>query len=362
MTRFPVAASMLLVLAGLSSAAAPSEKELRAALGKALPLIQKGAAGHMAQRTCFACHHQALPLLAVTTARSRGVPIQEEEIGKHLDFIADFLAGNRDNYRQGRGQGGQADTAGYALWTLELGGRPADETTAAVAEYLLQRDQKLDHWKNTSNRPPSEASPFTTSYLALRALQSYGTPEQKERIDQRVQALRGWLARAPGKDTEGRAFRLWAMQRAGLDAKQIEPAARDLLQTQRDDGGWAQLDSLEADAYATGSALVALSQAAGLKPADLAYRRGLRYLLSTQRADGTWYVASRSKPFQKYFESGFPHGKDQWISLAASSWATTALALALPEGEPRAVRDASSTGQLPRRNAIAPVRSANQLR
>ncbi len=107
----------------------------------ALPLIQKGAAGHMAKRTCFACHHQAIPLLAATTARARGVPIVADELDKHLDFIAAFLAKNRDNYKQGKGQGGQADTAGYALWTLELGGREPDETTAAVAEYLLLRDK-----------------------------------------------------------------------------------------------------------------------------------------------------------------------------------------------------------------------------
>ena len=56
----------------------------------------------------------------------------------------------------------------------------------------------------------------------------------------------------------------------------------------------------------------------------------LSYLLATQRPDGTWYVRSRSRPFQIYFESGFPHGKDQFISMAASGWATTALALTLP--------------------------------
>ena len=39
---------------------------------------------------------------------------------------------------------------------------------------------------------------------------------------------------------------------------------------------------------------------------------------------------SRSKPFQPYFESGFPHGKDQFVSMAASGWATVALALACP--------------------------------
>jgi hypothetical protein len=63
---------------------------------------------------------------------------------------------------------------------------------------------------------------------------------------------------------------------------------------------------------------------------DPVYRRGVGFLLKTQLADGSWLVHSRSKPFQTYFESGFPHGKDQFISMAASAWATTALALACP--------------------------------
>jgi hypothetical protein len=33
--------------------------------------------------------------------------------------------------------------------------------------------------------------------------------------------------------------------------------------------------------------------------------------------------------FQPYFESGFPHGHDQWISAAATAWATMALTLAV---------------------------------
>ena len=35
-------------------------------------------------------------------------------------------------------------------------------------------------------------------------------------------------------------------------------------------------------------------------------------------------------PFQPYYETGFPHAKNQFISIAASGWATTALALACP--------------------------------
>lgn len=331
----PLAVVPLVLVSPLAAAeTAPTEKEVREAILKALPLLEKGALGHMKQRTCFACHNQALPILAMTTARSRGIAINEKDLEKHLQFINGFLDRNRTNYLKGKGQGGQVDTAGYALWTLEMGGWKANETTAAVTEYLLLYNKDLEHWRVTANRPPSEASQFTANYLALRALQTYGTPEQKERIAARTRVVRGWLAKAPAKDTEDRVFRLWAMQRAGFETKELEAAAQDLLKTQCEDGGWAQTVTLQSDAYATGTALVVLHQAGGLATSDAVYRRGLQFLLKTQLPDGSWRVRSRSKPFQTYFESGFPHGKDQFISIAASSWATTALALSLPAVKP----------------------------
>jgi len=58
---------------------------------------------------------------------------------------------------------------------------------------------------------------------------------------------------------------------------------------------------------------------------DAGWQRGLDFLLCTQFEDGSWHVKSRAFGFQPYFESGFPHGHDQWISAAASSWATMAL-------------------------------------
>ena len=94
--------------------------------------------------------------------------------------------------------------------------------------------------------------------------------------------------------------------------------------------GWAQLASLDSDAYATGTALVALHQAGGIATADPAYRNGLRFLLAKQSDDGSWHVRTRSTPIQTYYESGYPHGEDQFISITAAGWATTALALALP--------------------------------
>jgi hypothetical protein len=339
LARTIVAVGLLLAGAEWLVAETPAEHlskaELRAAIEKSLPLLMQGAVGHRENRTCFACHQQGPPIFALMAAAERGFSIDREEIERQKAFIAKFLDGNRENYVQGKGQGGQADTAGYALWSLAAAGYDGTDVTTAVAEYLLQRHADKGFWQNNSNRPPSEASPFTTTYVALYGLSSFGTSEQQERIAARTGRALEWLTKNPAKDTEERVFRLLGLKAAGAAESEVASAAKELLAEQRDDGGWAQLDSgepaeaLESDAYATGSALVALQQTDGIVTTDEAYQRGLRYLLKTQLKDGSWHVKSRSKPFQPYYESGFPHGKDQFISCAASAWATWAMVVAI---------------------------------
>lgn len=310
---------------------APTPDVIRSAVEKSLPLLTAGARGSMEKRErCFTCHNQGLPVMALSMARSRGFKIDAEELRKQVKFTADFLAKNQTNYVVGKGQGGQADTAGYALWALENGGWKPDATTAAVTEYLLRWQKDLEHWKPQSRRPPTEQSLFTSTHVALRGLKTFGTPEQRERIEQRFAQVRAWLVKTPAQDTEDRVFRLRALQVAGVPEADLRQAAQDLLQTQQADGGWTQLGEMETDAYATATALVALHQAGGVATTDGAYRKGLGFLLAKQLADGSWHVKTRSKPIQAYFESGYPHGADQFISISAAGWATTALALALP--------------------------------
>jgi hypothetical protein len=326
-------------LAAQSTSTAEGQDSLRSAVEKSLPLLMQGATGHRENRTCFACHNQGVPILTLMAAAERGFAIDKEEIGRQTEFIARFLDGNRENYLQGKGQGGQADTAGYALWALAAAGYAGNDTTTAVAEYLLQRNKDKTYWQNNSNRPPSEAGPFTTTYVALYGLSSFGTSPQQERIATRTAQVREWLTTTPAKDNEDRVFRLLSLEAANASEGDVAAAAKELLSKQRDDGGWAQLDIGEpegatvSDAYATGSALVALHEAGGIATSDAAYQRGLQYLLKTQLDDGSWYVHSRSKPFQPYYESGFPHGKDQFISCAASAWATWAIVLAVKKDE-----------------------------
>ena len=318
---------------GLHAAeSAPTPATVRAAVAKSLPLLTTGARGSMEKRErCFTCHNQGLPIMALTTAQSRGFKIDAEELARQVKFTAEFLAKNRTNYLAGKGQGGQVDTAGYALWALENGGWKPDATTAAVTEYLLQWQRDLIHWRPQSRRPPTEQSLFTSTHVALRGLKTFGLPEQRERVDRRIEQDRAWLLQTPAQDTEDRVFRLRSLHVAGAPGAEVSRAASELRDTQRADGGWAQLPGMSSDAYATGTALVALHQAGGVAPADATYQKGLRYLLDQQLPDGSWLVTSRSKPIQLHYESGYPHGTNQFISISAAGWATTALALSLPE-------------------------------
>jgi squalene cyclase len=107
----------------------------------------------------------------------------------------------------------------------------------------------------------------------------------------------------------------------------VRKAAQSLIAQQHADGGWSQIPSLASDAYATGQALNALAES-GIAIKDPAYQRGVKSLLRSQLDDGTWYVRTRAVPVQPYFDSEFPYGRDQFISAAATNWATMALARA----------------------------------
>ena len=154
-TGFPAATSL----------GAASEDSIRSAIRKSIPLLEAGARGSMKKRArCFTCHNQAYPVIALTTARNRGFKIDEAHLKQQVKFTADFLTKGREKYLKGRGQGGQVETAGWALRTLEHGDWEPDATTAAVAHYLLVYQAKLHpHWKPPSHRPPSTKSPFTST-------------------------------------------------------------------------------------------------------------------------------------------------------------------------------------------------------
>ncbi len=331
-----------LLVAPPSFGGSPDASRIRQAIERALPLLEVASAGSAEHRKCFTCHSQALPIFALSEARRQGFEVDSDNLNRQIEHTFKHLKRGRKQYAEGKGQGGGVDTAGYALWSLEEGEAFDQDVIRSVTTWLIERQEESGRWKCTSNRPPTEASHFTTTYLALRALSFFGFPDQMDAIERATDAAQHWLIENEPQDTEDSVFRLLAFDYVEVESEVVEKAAAKLQSLQRADGGWAQLEKMESDPYATATALYALRKAGAIETDDTCWTRGIEFLLSEQLEDGSWMVLSRSKPFQTYFETGFPHGDDQFISTMASAWAT----MVLLEASPRSPQ-ASDAASLP---------------
>jgi N-acyl-D-amino-acid deacylase len=302
---------------------------------KGLKRLETGAGHYPEHRQCFSCHHQAMAILGLTAAKQRGFSVDADLVKSQVDFSLRSFR-NTALITKGRGVGGDSTSAGYILTTLAAVDHPADETTAALVEYLLLKQRKDGAWPVAAQRPPTMGSLFTNTALALAALKKYGQPsetadaeELEYRIDSAFTRGRAWLVATKPVTTEDKVFRLRGLIHADAERKAIDEARDQLLGEQREDGSWSQLTDKEGDAYATGTVLMAL-RAAGLPTSESAYRKGADYLLKTQNEEGSWVVQTRSKPLQVFFDNGDPGGKSQFISFAATGWAVLALLETVP--------------------------------
>jgi ankyrin repeat protein len=301
---------------------------IHAAVDRSLPLLQDVGVTFVEQTGCASCHHNSLVSMAVAAARSNGYAVNEAAAKKQSSAIGAYLESWRERTVQNLFIAGQHDTISYLLVGLAADRYAPDPATDAQAIWLKRRQATDGRWPIQTSRPPIESNDIAVTALSLRALQAFAPPAYRAEYAAAVDRARAWLTTASATSTEERAFRVLGLRWAEAPPDTIARAVRDLLANQREDGGWAQQNDMGTDAYATGEALVALGESGAVGARDPAYVKGIEFLLRTQIEDGSWPVESRSVPVQAYFESGFPYGVNQWISAAATAWATTALALA----------------------------------
>lgn len=298
----------------------------RAAVERALPLLQLADGKFYSGGGCVSCHNNLQTASTVVLARGRSFTVDEKLAQEARAILAADLDAMREQSLQGViAPGGMTTTTGYLLIALNGNGQLPSLSTDALVRLLRHTQNDDGRWQAVV-RPPQEGSEFTATAVSLRGIQLYGDtndPANRMAIDR----ARNWLERNKPFDTEDRAFRLFGLVWAGSKPARRDAAITELLRTQRPDGGWSQLPWGTSDAYATGETLMALN-AAGVPVDAVEWQRGVRFLLDTQLTDGSWHVRSRALPTQSYFESGFPHGEDQFISAAGTNWATQALALA----------------------------------
>jgi hypothetical protein len=302
----------------------------RAALEKSLPLLQRANGAFLRTAGCVSCHNNSLFQMTAAAVGPLRAGIDASTLAATTRSIGTYIESWRERVLQDIGIPGGVDTAAYTLAGLAAVNYAPDAATDALARFLWRRQAADGGWRVASrSRQPIESSDLTMTALSIRALQAYAPAPQKPQYAQAVRRGAAWLRQAQPRTTEDRAFQILGLAWSHEDRTPIPDAATRLIALQRADGGWSQLPAMPSDAYATGQVLTALVESGAVSVKDRVYQRGVAFLLQTQLDDGSWYVRSRAQPIQPYFDSQFPHERDQFISAAATNWAAMALAHAV---------------------------------
>jgi ankyrin repeat protein len=311
-------------------------------------LLQRASTEFFKQSGCVGCHHQPFTSLAVAAARGSGIPVDDAAAKEHIKMSESQWASSQEALLEHYDTGGLVDPPIYSLMAMAAERYPANNVTDTLVAYIADFQRRDGAWRmGGASRAPLEESVIGRTALALHALQLYSLPARHAEFDQRIARARDWLLKAKPATNDDAAMQMlglhWGDAKGGdangaaSNAGKVKSCGRTLGAAQRRDGGWAQNPNLASDAYATGESLWALREAGVLSVSDAPYQRGVKFLLSTQWEDGSWYVRSRAVKFQPYFQSGFPFDHDQWISATATAWAVRALAPAI-QNEKRASR------------------------
>ena len=303
--------------------------DARAAAERSMALLETSSRKFYETSGCISCHHQNITDLAAAEARAKGLTISADAAMGRMKMLSTQPPAQGLYERMDIGVPEIFAQQLTSFAALDVPPNPATDALVANIAATQSADGSWFASGGVNDRPPAEEGRITRTALCIRALKVYGPPGRAIEMKARLANARRWLLAAEPVTSEERNMQLLGIHWAGADPVTLKKLAAPILAAQQPDGGWRQQERLSSDAYATGQSLYVLAKVGALAPSAPAYAKGVAFLMSTQAANGSWRVTSRSPKFQAYFNSGFPYAGDQWISAWATGWATMALAQAV---------------------------------
>jgi hypothetical protein len=312
-----------------------SPRQAHKAIERGLAFLKADAEKWQTERKCATCHHGTMTVWALCEAERQGYPVDAENLEDVAEWTKERLA-TIDKPRDTRPGWSMVSTPAVYLAVMGLA-IPKQEAISPdelkqIAGHLVRHQEKDGSWAWSSapakNRPPPvfESDEVVTllAYLALGPHAATASKEPAAARTSREQAA-AWLAKnKPSGTTQAIALELFREVQAGKARTELDAGIERLVRRQNKDGGWGQDKELQSDAYATGQALYFLSLA-GAKSDRSDVRRGVSFLVSTQRDDGSWPMKSRAHPGATPMTNPVP------ITYFGSAWASLGLLRALPK-------------------------------
>jgi squalene-hopene/tetraprenyl-beta-curcumene cyclase len=323
-------------------------EQVRQMIEKSLPFLEeKGLEWETTK--CVSCHHGPWMTWTGYEAKKYGFTVNQESLEKvRLKALKAYndhpklKPTSRDNLTE------MTMNVIYVTFGAGAKGEPDAETTKFMnraAAHLIEHQKEDGSWKvlvkltskdgttKTFLQPPLIDEDDATTLWSLLVL-TYRKPDgvSEEALEKsKANGLRYLSGQPLGDTMQSLALRIMLYRQIGK-SEAVPALVEELLSQQRDDGGWSQTKQLKSDALGTGQALVALA-AAGVTSKNPAVVKAWDFLITNQRADGSWHVNSRA------------YQAPEFSSYLGTAWATLGLLRTRPDVEGAAERTALPSRQ-----------------
>jgi hypothetical protein len=244
---------------------------------------------------CFGCHVQAQALMGQTVALENGYRVSLPAMQALTALM------RKQTTPEGRiGSAAEITSAtfgamGYAE-ADKASGNTKDRELFYAVDYLV-RSQKPDGSIpfDGNEEPPILQGELMLMGNALVAMKWAAAHSPDPKYGKAAERGLAWLAANDPITTQDRVFKIVTLDHYGSadDKRQAWSLVEELASQQQPDGGWKESIKVDSsNAFATGQVLYAFKQA-GVSVRSEMFRRGVDYLLKTQRADsepvnGSW--------------------------------------------------------------------------